>query len=634
LEKLNFLLVISYLQKQFDLLPLMIMKNLRFHTTTGSTGGFAGKQFSLSESLIKNKNTFIVFAILFQLFAPLSHTRVMGQCKPVITQNFSSAPASVEARANWSFMNSPGSLSSPESSNLPLWGDGSSLQSFSDSFWMQNVPYDFSFSYFAETGTSSWHIDFNRNGFVDMGEQVSIPSSELENKGFTNLKLSASTGLGFDFSGMVLVRNLKINGYDFGGLMGAGPAPMELNYTGVTGSLNDILVTGNVTFSNLNPSLMENAPNFSIQLSQPAERTLCELPATSHPTGTYEGLQEITISYPDSSASIYYTTTGNIPVIGTVFTILYTGPFQVNESTTVRAIAVKEGLAQSPELVSYLSITGSLSSVTAPIIYPGSGIFTHYQQVTMSCETEEATIYYTTTGNVPVPGTVFTKIYSEPFEVHSSIQIRAIAMKEGMITSPQAISNITILAPTPVVATPQISPGSGFIPSNQVVTITCATPGSTIYYTTNGNVPLLSPFPNSFTRIYTGPFLLNTRGLTTIRAIAVAPSAMNSPVAVANLTVINAGSRQSYDGGEKEITEEDIKVFPNPSAGSFFVQLPSESEQNLAYSVISPDGKEVVNGEFIPGQTAKLDLETLKAGLYLLRIKTGNGVRTLRLAKA
>jgi hypothetical protein len=109
---------------------------------------------------------------------------------------------------------------------------------------------------------------------------------------------------------------------------------------------------------------------------------------------------------------------------------------------------------------------------------------------------------------------------------------------------------------------------------------------------------------------------------------------MNSPVAVANLTVINAGSRQSYDGGDKEIIEEDIKVFPNPSAGSFFVQLPSESEQNLAYSVISPDGKEVVNGEFIPGQTAKLDLETLKAGLYLLRIKTGNGVRTLRLAKA
>ena len=53
------------------------------------------------------------------------------------------------------------------------------------------------------------------------------------------------------------------------------------------------------------------------------------------------------------------------------------------------------------------------------------------------------------------------------------------------------------------IATPVIIPNGGMFEGSVVVTITCSTPGVTIYYTTDGSYPQkFEPYR------YTGPFLL------------------------------------------------------------------------------------------------------------------------------
>ncbi len=597
---------------------------------------FFRKHSSFPFPRLRNEFSFSFLILLIQLVSPFQSNVAFGQCKAVLVENDSPANASVEARASWTEFQYPGTLSTPTNSGEPPQGGVLVMNPTGGgaSIWQQEFLYNFSFSFNAGEGLSDWRIDFNRDGdYNGAGERVYSVDEELVNKGFSFLRIFAQASDNFQILNTISIRNLIINGVASGDIYAFGPNIMDLNYSGLGGSLNDISVTGSLAFSNMTSFVSNSFPVFKIQLISPVERSLCELPVISHPTGTYDGQQTISISYPDSSASIYYTTSGNMPVIGTAFTILYTEPLVVNATTTIRTMAVKTGFPNSPVAVSFLSITNPPAPVITPVISPGTGSYNNPQEVSLTCGTEGATIYYTTTGNVPVPGTAFTKIYSVPFVVNFSTQIRAIALKDSMLISPEAISNITITSPPSVVAKPGISPGSGTHFAPQAITITCATPGSTIYYTTNGNVPLLSPWPNSFTRIYSGPFTVTSRGRITIRAMAIAAGQLNSQVAVANLLLVNPGSRQAVDEEELEAVQQDIQVYPNPSEGSFFIQLPKEEVGYRSYSVWSVDGKEVCSGNLETGQTGSIDLSLQKSGLYHLRIRTESGLKTMRLSK-
>ncbi|HHV74959.1 MAG TPA: glycoside hydrolase [Thermoanaerobacterium sp.] len=79
------------------------------------------------------------------------------------------------------------------------------------------------------------------------------------------------------------------------------------------------------------------------------------------------------------------------------------------------------------------------------------------------------------------------------------------------------------------VATPVFSPAGGTYTSAQNVTITCATKGATIYYTTDGTNPTVN------SPIYSGPINISTT--TTIKAIAIAPGMTNSEIASATYTI-------------------------------------------------------------------------------------------------
>ncbi len=81
----------------------------------------------------------------------------------------------------------------------------------------------------------------------------------------------------------------------------------------------------------------------------------------------------------------------------------------------------------------------------------------------------------------------------------------------------------TQTTPKLTVKTPVISPDVEGFYDTLTVSISCATPGATIYYTTNGSVPTIA------SKKYIGPFSINTAG--TVRAIAVKDGCNPSEIA-------------------------------------------------------------------------------------------------------
>lgn len=69
-----------------------------------------------------------------------------------------------------------------------------------------------------------------------------------------------------------------------------------------------------------------------------------------------------------------------------------------------------------------------LSNVATPTFSPKAGVYTEAQSVTISCETEGATIYYTLDGTTP---TASSTPYTEPIYVDATTTIKAIAIADG-----------------------------------------------------------------------------------------------------------------------------------------------------------------------------------------------------------
>ncbi len=91
--------------------------------------------------------------------------------------------------------------------------------------------------------------------------------------------------------------------------------------------------------------------------------------------------------------------------------------------------------------------------VETPVITPESGIYKEAQTVTITCETPEAEIYYTTDGTTPNTN---ANRYTAPFEVSNSITIKAIAVKDGMANSVVTSKEYTIGWIVPEEARPAI----------------------------------------------------------------------------------------------------------------------------------------------------------------------------------
>lgn len=112
---------------------------------------------------------------------------------------------------------------------------------------------------------------------------------------------------------------------------------------------------------------------------------------------------------------------------------------------------------------------------------------------------------WTSSSTVPVPGTASEGVTFKPTD---------------LTDYKNASGSVSVLVNEPQVATPAITPAAGSYGSGIVVTITDATAGAAIYYTTDGTPPSLT------SNVYKTPFLLTASA--TVQAIAAAPNFSNS----------------------------------------------------------------------------------------------------------
>ncbi len=239
-------------------------------------------------------------------------------------------------------------------------------------------------------------------------------------------------------------------------------------------------------------------------------------PAFSPGGGTYTSAQSVTISDTTPGATIYYTTDGSTP---TTSSAVYSSPISVATTTTIQAIAAAPNFQNSA--VASATYTIQQPTAATPTFSPAGGTYSTVQSVTISDSTAGATIYYTTDGSTP---TTSSTVYSGPITVNTSKTLKAIAAAPGLLNSAVGSATYTL-----VTATPVFSPAAGTYTTAQSVTISDATPGATIYYTTNGTTPTTS------STVYTGPITVSTT--TTVQAIAAAAGFANSAVGSATYTI-------------------------------------------------------------------------------------------------
>jgi hypothetical protein len=297
---------------------------------------------------------------------------------------------------------------------------------------------------------------------------------------------------------------------------GTAPTTSSTEYNGpITVSSTEKLEAIALAPGNTNSAVASAA--YTINSSLPVAATPTFLPAA----GTYSAAQSVTLSDATSEATMYYTTNGTTP---TTSSIECTGPITVSSTETLEAIAVAPGDTSSGVASTVYTIISSLPPVATPTFSPAAGAYTSAQLVTLSDAISGATMYYTTDGTT---ATTSSTRYTGPITVSSTETLEVIAVATGDSNSAVASAAYTITPVLPSVATPTFSPAAGTYPSAQPVTISDASSGATIYYTTNGTAPTTS------STIYTGPITVSSTE--TLEAIAVATS--DSAIASAAYTI-------------------------------------------------------------------------------------------------
>ncbi len=245
-------------------------------------------------------------------------------------------------------------------------------------------------------------------------------------------------------------------------------------------------------------------------------------PGFSPAAGAYGPAQSVTISDATSGATIYYTTNGTTP---TTASSVYSSAITVSVTEILEALATKASYSNSAVGSAVYTINGA---VATPGFSPAAGTYSSAQTVTITDSTSGATIYYTTNGTTP---TTASTAYSSAITVSATETLEALATKAGYSNS--AVGSAAYTISVTQVATPGFSPAAGTYSSSQSVTISDATSGAAIYFTTNGSTPTTA------SSVYSSA--ISVTATETLKAIATHSGDTNSAVGSAVYT-ISSGS--------------------------------------------------------------------------------------------
>lgn len=276
--------------------------------------------------------------------------------------------------------------------------------------------------------------------------------------------------------------------------------------------------------------------------------------------GTFNSPQVVQATCSTEGSTIYYSTDGSDPKTGG---IVYNGPITVNQSGTLKIVAKAQGVYSGVVTVNFTINTA------IPTILPNGGTFDSIQTITLECPTAGALIYYTTDGTDP---DVNSTLYDGPFQLASNCTVKAMAVKTP--ADPSGITSAIFLINLPYTVAPVINPAGGTFDGGAYVTMSSATAGAVIYYTTDGSDPRVS----GTKKLYGGQILI--AGTVTIMAYATKNGVDSDTVTTADFIVNNPLVAPSFQ--------------PNSGAfaGSVNVVLSTTTENaQLFYTVDGTDPK-------------------------------------------
>ena len=288
---------------------------------------------------------------------------------------------------------------------------------------------------------------------------------------------------------------------------------------------------------------------YTVEGTQPQETVAT--PTFTPEGGTYTEAQTVSISCATEGATIRYTTNGSDP---TENSATYLNPLDINETTTVKAKAWKEGYLESEIAEATFTIetpgnpqmTVSANQIEGFQYVFGAGP-SQTQSFTVSGSDLQANVTITPSQEFEITtepnGFYFNTLSLSPTEgvlAERSVYVRmkanlAVGAHTGSITLVSGDLNASIaLSGTvneqPIAVAPTFTPASGNFITAQTVSISSTTEGASIHYTTDGT----EPTENSL--VYSQPITVSST--TTVKAITVAIGYQNSPVAEATYTIV------------------------------------------------------------------------------------------------
>jgi sugar lactone lactonase YvrE len=232
-----------------------------------------------------------------------------------------------------------------------------------------------------------------------------------------------------------------------------------------------------------------------------------------------------------------------------------------------------------------------VAQAATPVISLVSGTYTTTLSISINDSTSYATIYYTTDGSTPTSASIPYPTNGTSIQVASSQTINAIAYASGF--GPSSVASATYVI-EPQVAPLTFTPAGGPYTSSQSVTIATATPGTSIFYTTNGSAPSTSSTP------YTGPVSVSSSQ--TINAIAAASGYVSSNVGSVAYTIASSGlsygvistiagnGTSGYNGDNIQATSAEVFA-PNSvavdSSGNVYI---ADSRNNRVRKITASTG--------------------------------------------